>query len=214
VCPVAPRDSKAVLQTSAGPLCIAEAAASNLKTNDRKQAVECRGRLDTRHLLEHHCDVEKMAGALGWYPAEGERPLSAKERSSATNAILDAIAEGATVKVIASASCLHCGPGGGPLVYIQNEHEGRRLMRARFELSTLVCTERVRMTKGNEWVRSVVSRGKPVKTAFPISWVGARGWQTPVEGRFWPRIASRVASGYTGTSQTQSLLVRFERWRA
>jgi hypothetical protein len=195
-------------------MCIAEAAARNLKTNDRKQAVECRKQADTRHLLEHNCDVEKMAGALGWQPAKGGRPLTAMERWEATNSILDAIAGGATVKVIASSSCRHCGPGGGPLVYIQNEHEGRRLMRARFELSTLVRTERVRMTLGNEWIESVVSREKPVKTAFPISWVGARGWQTPVEGRFWPRIASRVASGYTGTSQTQSLLVRFERWRA
>ena len=70
------------------------------------------------------------------------------------------------------------------------------------------------MAPGNKWVESVVWKGQSVKDAFPISWVGARGWEAPAPGVFWPRVASSIDTGYTGQQQTQRLQVRFERWCA
>jgi hypothetical protein len=221
-------------------MSVADAAVRNFKVDLRGAATELRSEDVSMHLIVNYMNVIAMALANGWQRPSPEacggsasasettsaahgngwqRPspeacggsASASETTSAAKFVMSQVRAGVRVNLVPKT---RRNGAHHTSIYLQNIKSGTggtRQLRARFIPVALMRSRDVKTRDKNKWTESFFAK-KSMRAcdAWPVAWVGKKKWESPREGRPWPRVVAETYAGHTGMSQVGRLSVVFE----
>jgi hypothetical protein len=195
-------------------MSVADAAVRNFKVDLRGAATELRSEDVSMHLIVNYMNVVAMALANGWQRPSPEAcggSASASETTSAAKFVMSQVRAGVRVNLVPKT---RRNGAHHTSIYLQNIKSGTggtRQLRARFIPVALMRSRDVKTRDKNKWTESFFAK-KSMRAcdAWPVAWVGKKKWESPREGRPWPRVVAETYAGHTGMSQVGRLSVVFE----